>query len=221
MSYLWESEYDLFFVTDSSSFIAYPDSSTFFKVTATNTLGCFIIDSILVNVYEYPIYDSIWASHPIIYEGEETTLNISTNDNILWETNDTLSSILVSPESSNMYNVIVYNEFCQIEDSIYIEVKDVFCDEEKIIIPNAFTPNEDNINDYYRIIDTDNIIKEFTLEIFNRFGEKVYSSNDIHERWDGYFKGALLSSQVFDFYLEVECIGEKTLFKKGNISLIR
>ena len=120
-----------------------------------------------------------------------------------------------------MYNFILHNEFCQIEDSIYIEVKDVFCDEEKIIIPNAFTPNKDNINDYYRIVDTDNIIKGFTLEIFNRFGEKVYSSNDIHEKWDGYFKGILLSSQVFDFYLEVECIGEKKLFKKGNISLIR
>ena len=89
------------------------------------------------------------------------------------------------------------------------------------MIPSAFSPNEDDKNDLYKIVDEDGIIREFKLEIFNRFGQKVYSSEDINNGWDGYFKGVLLSSQVFDYYLEIKCVGEKYLFEKGNITLIR
>jgi hypothetical protein len=49
----------------------------------------------------------------------------------------------------------------------------------------------------------------------------VFSSTTIDEEWDGTFKGKKLSPQVFDFYLDLECIGRKTLFRKGNITLIR
>jgi gliding motility-associated-like protein len=97
----------------------------------------------------------------------------------------------------------------------------VFCNKENIIIPNAFSPNEDWKNENYKIIDEDGIITSFRLEIFNRFGEKVFSSENINESWDGYYKGKLLSPQVFDFYLEIECVGNKSLFEKGNITLIR
>ena len=57
------------------------------------------------------------------------------------------------------------------------------------------------------------MITKLKLEIFNRFGEKVYSSEDINESWNGYFRGKLLSPQVFDYYLEIECVGKKTLFE--------
>ena len=77
------------------------------------------------------------------------------------------------------------------------------------------------INDNYKIKDEDGIITEFKIEIFNRFGQKIYSSEDINNSWDGYFNGKLLAPQVFDYYLEIKCIGEKYLFEKGNITLIR
>ncbi|MGY8988664.1 MAG: DUF7948 domain-containing protein [Flavobacteriales bacterium] len=219
--YHWESNFELNFGTDSSNFISFPDSSSWYKVTATNSLGCYISDSIFVNIYEYPISDSVWVSNSSIFFGESTTLNISTSDNVIWNTNDTSKIVEITPENSSWYNVIVYNEFCQIYDTVFIEVKDVFCDKNSIIIPNAFSPNEDNKNDYYRIIDEDEIITSFKLEIFNRFGEKVYSSENLNDKWDGYFKGVLLTTQIFDYYLEIECIGKKSLFEKGNITLIR
>tara|TARA_Y100000385_G_scaffold116717_1_gene121459 strand:+ start:1417 stop:5118 length:3702 start_codon:yes stop_codon:yes gene_type:complete len=219
--YNWESEYELFFGSDSSSFISYPDSSSWYKVTATNTLGCYISDSIIVDVYEYPISDSAWATNSSVFFGESTILNITTSDNVEWSTNDTSKIVEINPKNSSWYSVIVYNEFCQISDSVFIEVKDVFCDKNRIIIPNAFSPNEDNKNDYYRIIDENGIITSFKLEIFNRLGEKVYSSENVNEKWDGYFKGVFLTTQICSYYLEIECIGEKNLFEKGNISLIR
>ena len=219
--YNWESEYTLFFGSDSSSFISFADSSSWYKVTATNTLGCFITDSIFVEVNNYPLYDSVWTTNASIYIGEETEIHISTEDNFMWNTNDTTKMVLLYPEYSDWYYVQIYNSFCQLEDSIYIEVKNVFCDKSRILIPNAFSPNEDQKNDFYRIIDEDKIITKFKIEIFNRFGEKVYFSEDVNESWNGYYKGELLASQVFDYYLEIKCIGNKTLFEKGNITLIR
>ena len=181
----------------------------------------YIYDSILVNVSNYPVLDSVWANDTIIYIGETTQLNVETNSNILWSTNENMSTISVSPEISTKYYIIIYNNYCEVEDSIYIKVKDVFCDKRKIFIPTAFSPNGDLINDNYKIKDDDGIITEFKIEIFNRFGQKIYSSEDINNSWDGYFNGELLSPQVFDYYLKVKCIGEKYLFEKGNITLIR
>ena len=221
VSYNWESKYELFFGSDSSSFISYPDSSSWYKVTSTNIIGCYISDSIFVTVHNFPISDSLWATDTIIFVGESTQLHISTNENVIWSTNDTINSILLYPEISTQYNAIIYNEFCQIEDSIFIIVKNVFCDKSRILIPNAFSPNEDLKNDFYRIVDEDGIITKFKIEIFNRFGEKVYFSENVNESWNGYFKGELLAPQVLDYYLEIKCIGEKILFEKGNITIIR
>jgi len=209
------------FSSDSSNFITSPDTSSWFKVIATNTLGCYISDSIFIKVNHYPTYDSVWTNNPIIFLGQESDLNISTSDNIIWSTNDSDKTVEIFPDVSDWYNVLIYNNYCQLTDSIFIEVKDVFCNKENIIIPNAFSPNEDGKNENYKIIDEDGIITSFRLEIFNRFGEKVFSSENINESWDGYYKGKLLSPQVFDFYLEIECVGNKSLFEKGNITLIR
>ena len=221
ISYDWNSDFNMIFSSDSSNFISYPTYNSYYSLKATNTLGCYILDSVLVNVSNYPVIDTVWANDTVIYKGETTQLYVETDANILWSTNENLNTISVSPDSSTQYNIIVYNNYCEVEDSIYIIVKDVFCDQSKILIPTAFSPNGDLINDNYKITDEDGIITEFKIEIFNRFGQKIYSSEDINNSWDGYFNGELLSPQVFDYYLEVKCIGEKYLFQKGNITLIR
>ena len=175
ISYNWNSDFNMIFSPDSSNFISYPTYTSYYSVKATNILGCFILDSILVSVSNYPVLDSIWANDTIIYKGETTQLYVETDAKILWSTNENLNTISVSPDSSTQYNIIVYNNYCEVEDSIYIIVKDVFCDQRKILIPTAFSPNGDLINDNYKIIDEDGIITEFKIEIFNRFGQKIYS----------------------------------------------
>lgn len=221
VKYEWESNYLMIFNRDSSSFISYPQGSSYYSLTATNTLGCIIKDSIYVNVYAYPIYDSIWSNNYTIFYGQETDLNISTFDNFIWSIGSSEKNTIIMPQQSTWYSINIYNKFCSLIDSLHINVLDVFCDQSKIIIPTAFSPNDDQINDFYYIIDNDNIITKFKLEIFNRFGEKVYSSNKIEEKWDGYHKSSILTPQTLDYYLDVECYGGKSLFKKGNITIVK
>ena len=91
----------------------------------------------------------------------------------------------------------------------------------KLSAKTAFTPNNDGYNDFYLIELEDDIVTKFKLEIFNRIGQKVYEANDINFTWDGTFNGEPLPAQVFDFYIELDCVGKKSFFHKGNITLIK
>ena len=60
------------------------------------------------------------------------------------------------------------------------------------------------------------------LHIYNRWGQKEFYSDDKNKGWDGSFKGNKLQSDVFDYYMQIDCIGgEADFLKKGDITLIR
>ena len=208
---------------DTAKFIFFPDSSMWYVVEATNKDSCVARDSVFINVYSLPSIDSISVSDSIVFEGESIELNVVTQDDIVWADFTSSNKIQsVSAIETKCYQFEVFNPFnCRLQDSICIQVQDVFCDDKNIIIPNAFSPNNDGVNDFYYIKDEDGIIRQFKLEIFNRLGQRVFSSSDIYKKWDGTFKGKKLPPQVFDFYFESKCVGGKTLFYKGNITLIR
>lgn len=222
ISYAWNPA-DVIYAADSASIYDYTDTSAWYSVEVVNTDGCIMKDSVFFNIYDNLILDSLWLDEDTIFRGETTYLNIETADNFTWLTlTSTANRVAISPIQDECYVAEVYNMHnCIVRDSVCIEVLDVFCNEDSIVVPTAFSPNEDAVNDTYFIEDFTGIITDFRLEIFNRMGQKVFSITDKSEKWDGTYLGKKLNPQVFDFYLELKCIGDKTLFKKGNITLIR
>ena len=178
-SYAWFPS-DVIYSLDSAIIMDVPDSSQWYQAQIINGEECVFLDSFFVKVFEHPILDSLWTNKPVIYKGENCILYAVTKDSVFWETNEITKSISVTPSQDTYYNISVFNEGCVIEDSILIQVKDVFCNEEKIFIPNAFTPGEDNKNDSFLILDNEGIITSFFLEIFSRSGQKVFSTNNIN-----------------------------------------
>jgi gliding motility-associated-like protein len=224
LSYYWFPS-DVIYAADSASIKDFSDTSSWYSVEVINEDGCIIKDSVFVNIYEYPISDSLWLNEDTVFRGEKVIVTIQTDDFINWiEFNNSDSILKDYPEIDYCYRVQIYNQFnCLISDSICVTVLDVFCDEDRILIPTAFSPNEDEnfLNETYFIEDRAGIIIDFRLEIFNRLGQKVFSTTDINIKWDGTYRGKKLNPQVFDFYLELKCVGDKQLFRKGNITLIR
>lgn len=111
---------------------------------------------------------------------------------------------------------------CEKIGSLEVRLSPSCCSEDKISIPNAFSPNGDLVNDTYLVQDALNLIVEFELHIYNRWGQEVFFASDKKKGWDGSFKGVPLSNDVFDYYLKIGCIGgEEHYFHKGNITLIR
>jgi gliding motility-associated-like protein len=92
----------------------------------------------------------------------------------------------------------------------------------QIYVPNAFTPNGDGFNDIFEIYGKKNLWKEMSMIIYNRWGEKVFDTNDSQFGWDGTFHGVLQNPQVYVYELRITFInGYAMPLQKGSITLIR
>jgi gliding motility-associated-like protein len=94
-----------------------------------------------------------------------------------------------------------------------------------VFIPNAFTPNGDGANDTWQIFGNLSAIKQLTLQVFNRIGEKVYETNDINFAWnpnaDGY-KGSDLPTGVYVYTVQIVWLDNHSDSEyKGSLTIIR
>ena len=88
-----------------------------------------------------------------------------------------------------------------------------------IYVPNIFSPNGDNSNDVFYVYG--DRIAEMDLIIFDRWGEKVFESNDKNSGWDGTFRGEPVDPSVLVYRLKGKFISGLEFEKSGYITLIR
>jgi gliding motility-associated-like protein len=131
----------------------------------------------------------------------------------------------VSPNAaSTTYAVTVtYNNICTVtaQTVIYAEANN------RLYVPNAFTPNKDGNNDVFNVFVSN--YKEFSLSIYNRWGEKVFEGTTPEEvanhapkyGWDGTYKGAMQPVEVYAYYVTVVFINGEVQHLKGSVTLIR
>jgi gliding motility-associated-like protein len=110
---------------------------------------------------------------------------------------------------------------CKALDSIVVRVDF----DGKAYIPNAFSPNDDGINDVFYVLGNC-VSKVILLRVFDRWGEMVFEKsntppNDPLYGWDGKFKGKPVNSDVFVFYINVELKDGSTRIYKGDVTLLR
>lgn len=89
-------------------------------------------------------------------------------------------------------------------------------------IPNAFTPNGDGRNDYYRVeYKGDMDLKE--MYIYNRYGQRVFSSANVNKTWDGTYNGRVVDAGTYFYYIRILCgnVRKRELIFKGDVTLIR
>ena len=88
-----------------------------------------------------------------------------------------------------------------------------------LFIPNAFSPNGDSKNNIFRVLSSEPLSK-FELTVWNRWGQRIFGSNDINTGWNGKFKGEPCSTGVY-FYTLNYIIGNESQYQDGDITLIR
>ncbi|MBS1772557.1 MAG: gliding motility-associated C-terminal domain-containing protein [Bacteroidetes bacterium] len=89
----------------------------------------------------------------------------------------------------------------------------------KIFFPNAFTPNGDSKNDIARILFKGKFTLT-TLMIYNRFGARVFETNDVTQGWDGKRNGVIQDLDTYNYYIKGICGGQDVEYK-GTIMLIQ
>ena len=88
-----------------------------------------------------------------------------------------------------------------------------------VLFPNAFTPNGDGHNDYFRPI-FNGYHKFHAFRIVNRWGQTVFESDDSNPMWDGNFNGVPQDIGTYYYYIQYDC-GGNTIEAKGDCTLIR
>lgn len=132
--------------------------------------------------------------------------------NYIWSNGESFGSIAV--EKPGTYTLISQNECGRKQAEIHIKA----C-EPQIFIPNAFSPNNDNINDLLTWY-SQYPLQNPTMKIYDRWGEFIYETKEQSKGWNGIFKGEICRADVYVYTLEYEVEGIKKL-KKGDFSLIR
>ena len=86
-----------------------------------------------------------------------------------------------------------------------------------VFIPDAFTPNGDGINDFFFVKGEG--IQDFTLSIFNRWGEEVFSSENPKQQWDGTYDGKPAQGGLYVYQLKA--VGLSSKIQTGTVALVR
>lgn len=123
-------------------------------------------------------------------------------------------------ESTRYYVYSEDSQGCDAIDSLDITFSCI-CDEPYIYVPNAFTPNNDNLNENFNVIMAEDLLEEMELSIFNRWGEQVFNTTSLDRKWNGTFNGNLVAPDVYAYYLRIKCVGTDDEFtKKGNVTVL-
>ncbi|MEM1357101.1 MAG: gliding motility-associated C-terminal domain-containing protein, partial [Bacteroidota bacterium] len=219
--------------SDPTAPIFVGDASTVVTATITDpATGCSTTKEIDVTIVDFSELTGT-ANPPSILLGETSTLTVTGcggDCSYAWfppngtVTPDDAAEVVATPDMAGtlIYEVEVTQNGCMQIVEIELLVEDPICDTENIYIPNAFSPNGDNMNDVVRIRSNfADQLTEVRFIIYNRWGQEVYKSDDIFESWDGTVEGDDLEPDVYGYYLRVLCPAGQELIQKGNITLLR
>ncbi|MCW5907720.1 MAG: gliding motility-associated C-terminal domain-containing protein [Chitinophagales bacterium] len=127
-------------------------------------------------------------------------------------------TVTANPQASTQYvAVAIDSNGCM--DTVLIPI---LVNGPVIFIPNVFTPNSDGANDFFEIYGNLDAIRYIDIQIFNRWGEKVFESNNHHFKWDGTYKGVKQNPAVFVYVIKVAFNNEQPeKIYKGSVTLMR
>ncbi|MGZ8569328.1 MAG: T9SS type B sorting domain-containing protein [Bacteroidia bacterium] len=158
---------------------------------ATLVANCVKTDTINISVLPFPEIDL--GENVALCEGDETELDAGNpGAKYLWNTGET--SQIIKAKNAGKYWVNVSAGTCLSTDTILLN----FCPP-ILHVPNVFSPNNDGLNDTFRVYCTD--VASAELQIYNRWGECVYESADLNKGWNGKFKGTLCPEERYVWLL--------------------
>jgi gliding motility-associated-like protein len=211
----------------SSTPKAFPLQNTIYSVSITSTV-CKTTSILTSNVTVKDIPAVVVTkSNDIDCLNFESQLNATGGINYLWSpstyiSNTFISNPIVNPPVDTKYFVTASgSNGCKNQDSILVLSNISNAGSAKFEIANAFTPNNDGLNDcfsvkYWGTADA------FDLSIYNRWGQIVFHSNNVNSCWDGNYRGIPQSAGTYVYIItaSTKC-SNGVLHKKGTLVLLR
>ncbi|CAN5177672.1 hypothetical protein BH09BAC1_BH09BAC1_01170 [soil metagenome] len=200
-----------------------------YSVSVTDDNKCAVVLSQSL-VSPSQLFVSLAASADTVKFGETVKLTATPGSGVIgvpvydWTPSGNLSCIdCATPEAgpltdgSYIYTVrIADDKGCDAEAQVRILV-DLY--DRVLYVPNVFTPNGDGRNDIFNVYGYG--YNEMLLQVFNRWGEKMFETTDPKAGWDGTFKGELMIPGVYVYQVTVYYLDGQEGYKKGSITLLK
>lgn len=196
-----------------------------YSVTVVDARGCSTEDSVTLTQPAQVFVDATPDSSEIKF-GESVELNSTYTNAVgtptyIWEPSAGLScsqcsNPVASPEETTVYGLTIIDENgCVATDRVIVAVNYI----KVLYVPNAFTPNNDGINDKFLVF-TDGA-KSILFRVFNRWGEKIFETTALGEGWDGTYLGKQMNPGVYVYYVEATYQDDNIKVEKGSVTLVR
>lgn len=207
--YMWDGK-------PGGTFIEVSEGGTY-AIEVSNQCGT-VVDEVTVTEYPVPMVDL--GEDIVLQAGEQVDLDAGPGfDEYLWQDGSggqfyTVNSGMINPEDP-YYFVEVALGPCKSSDTLKIEVF-------LVKVPNVITPNGDGFNDKFLPMDGNwSGVSRHHIEIYNRWGEKVWESDDFASGWDGKRNGAYVAEGTYFWVLEVFA-GQDELVRriKGTLTVL-
>jgi gliding motility-associated-like protein len=204
------------------------DSNGTYSVTVTDTNDCTGSDQMSATIGAIDV--ELTTEDTAVVQGESTTLNANASSGnapytYTWDNDNpdedvsgqSGSSIQVTPQSPTIYEVTAMDaDSCMAIDTVFVDVED----EPRLVVPGAFSPNDDGRNDQTMPL-TKGPVEIVEFKIFNRWGEELFSmQGQSGEGWDGTYNGNKQPVGTYVYYLIYRQDGEEKK-ESGSISLVR
>ncbi len=198
-----------------------------YTVSITDAHSC--TASMSATIITEPTVQAIAYRDTTINLGDNFTLNalnslgINANTSIQWFASNggllgTSSTLNISPTNNEFYILKIFNDsICPSSDTVFINVARCGV----IILPNAFSPNGDGLDDVFKILNPEDVESIDRFDIYNRWGQAVFTTNDKNAGWDGSFNNKQQPLDTYMYNLQLKCYGGKVVHLKGDVTLMR
>ncbi len=183
-----------------------------------NNRGCSASDTFMV-FFNQGATPNFGAEITFCMSEENKVLSIKNvpGTRVLWSNGATTTSITAT--KAGYYWVKTQSALCGSKtDSVNVKLKACDCE---ILVPNSFTPNEDDKNDYfYPVLPCE--YSSYTFIIYDRWQNPVFTTSNVNGKWDGRFKGNLCPDDIYFWHIEtIEKGSGKKDVRDGKVSLFR
>jgi gliding motility-associated-like protein len=205
---------------------AQPTHSGTWSLRITDTLNCYSEDSVEITIHPTPVpafagQDTITTEEPVEIDAGNGYASY------LWNTGETEQHI--TAEVEDWYSVMIESLYgCAGEDSVYVQFVTAPPPPpppeeppgELVLLPNAFTPDGDGLNDEFKAIGQPDKLTSFSMKIFNRWGQMVFETKDVTQGWDGTYQGKPSPSGTYVYRLDYS-ISSRSFDTSGTVILVR
>ncbi len=170
VEYLWN--------TGAKNRTVVPDTAGWYVVEVVDPKGCLSKDSIQMIVKTLPQIDL--PPDTVMCDGAELLLTAAWDDAFSYTWQDMSGGEEFVVDRPGDYSVTVANYCGSVDDALNVRYR--YCGE--FVFPNIITPNGDGINDYFRIKGLDEFVNDWSIDIYNREGRRVFHSANYHNEWN-------------------------------------